>query len=533
VRLASCVHRVVASLVVSTGLLAAPAATAQNCTPFTDVLASDPFCANIQWMFNRGITLGCAANQYCPAQFVRRDQMAAFMNRLGDLVQNRVTGSCAVGNYIRAIAADGTVTCGTDASGPASAFVQNGNAFGVPAVLGSNDAQPLELRAAGARVVRYEPNAVSPNIVGGHAANGAIAGVRGATIAGGGVPAGSTDPDYNLEAPNRVTGHYGAIGGGYANVAGADDGNPASGPFATVAGGLNNRAGASATTVGGGSNNAVSGSWGVIGGGSFNGVEEMFATVAGGSGNQASGGGSAIGGGFDNVASAEGSVVPGGAGNSASGVRSLASGSQSEARGDYSIAMGRRAKTFAGANPGVGAIVFADSNNFDFAESFDNRLAIRATGGMRVVTAIDAGGAPTRTMTLFSSGNLDVEGTVTSLSDRAAKTAIEPVDTGDVLARLLAVPIAHWSYTAAPEVRHIGPMAQDFHAAFRVGAGDRSIANLDGDGVALAAIQGLNAKLEQQAATQAERIVALENRLARLEALWQGTRAVGPAITGR
>lgn len=39
---------------------------------------------------------------------------------------------------------------------------------------------------------------------------------------------------------------------------------------------------------------------------------------------------------------------------------------------------------------------------------------------------------------------------------------------------------------------HLGPMAQDFHAAFNVGMDDKHMATVDEEGVALAAIQGLN-----------------------------------------
>jgi trimeric autotransporter adhesin len=56
-----------------------------------------------------------------------------------------------------------------------------------------------------------------------------------------------------------------------------------------------------------------------------------------------------------------------------------------------------------------------------------------------------------------------------------------------------------WSYIAQRRgVRHIGPMAQDFAAAFAVGENDTTINSIDADGVALAAIQGLNAKLERE-----------------------------------
>jgi hypothetical protein len=60
-----------------------------------------------------------------------------------------------------------------------------------------------------------------------------------------------------------------------------------------------------------------------------------------------------------------------------------------------------------------------------------------------------------------------------------------------------ALPISTWNYaTDDPTIRHIGPMAQDFAAQFGVGADDRHIHPVDGQGVALAAIQGLLAELE-------------------------------------
>jgi len=68
-------------------------------------------------------------------------------------------------------------------------------------------------------------------------------------------------------------------------------------------------------------------------------------------------------------------------------------------------------------------------------------------------------------------------------------------------------------YTLDP--RHIGPMAQDFQAAFGVGADDKHIATVDADGVALAAIQGLNEILKEKES----RIAALEKRPEKLERL--------------
>jgi cell division protein FtsB len=77
--------------------------------------------------------------------------------------------------------------------------------------------------------------------------------------------------------------------------------------------------------------------------------------------------------------------------------------------------------------------------------------------------------------------------------------------------------VQSWDYKAQPGEKHIGPMAQDFHAAFGLnGADDTHISTVDEGGVALAAIQGLNQKLEEQKAENAE----LKARLEKLEQLF-------------
>jgi hypothetical protein len=88
------------------------------------------------------------------------------------------------------------------------------------------------------------------------------------------------------------------------------------------------------------------------------------------------------------------------------------------------------------------------------------------------------------------------------LSDRNAKKNIEPVDYCSVLDRLARVPIQQWNYNweKDSDVPNLGPMAQDFKAAFYPGRDDKSISTLEFDGVELAAIQGLNQKLEEQRA---------------------------------
>ena len=81
------------------------------------------------------------------------------------------------------------------------------------------------------------------------------------------------------------------------------------------------------------------------------------------------------------------------------------------------------------------------------------------------------------------------------------KTNIAPLDDATVLAKVAQLPISRWSYKSEHGVRHVGPMAQDFYAAFGVGEDDKHITSIDEDGVALAAIKALhteNADLRAQ-----------------------------------
>lgn len=108
---------------------------------------------------------------------------------------------------------------------------------------------------------------------------------------------------------------------------------------------------------------------------------------------------------------------------------------------------------------------------------------------------------PSNALTLYKNGNLTIAGTLTQASDWAAKENFAAVDPLAILAKVAALPITAWNYKADdPAIRHLGPMAQDFRAAFGLGQDDKGIATVDSDGVALASIQGLyRLLLEQQA----------------------------------
>ena len=107
-------------------------------------------------------------------------------------------------------------------------------------------------------------------------------------------------------------------------------------------------------------------------------------------------------------------------------------------------------------------------------------------------------------------------------SDRDIKTDFAPVSAKNILARVSALPISSWRYTnEIANVRHVGPMAQDFRAAFSLGSGDKFIDFVDEEGVALSAIQGLNQKLEEQLKTKDAEIDELRARLDKLEKTMQ------------
>ncbi len=123
-------------------------------------------------------------------------------------------------------------------------------------------------------------------------------------------------------------------------------------------------------------------------------------------------------------------------------------------------------------------------------------------------------------MDMDANGNMTVTGTVTAnnvllTSDRHAKTAFREIDGDEVLEKLRRIPVTTWVYKNSPDQRHIGPMAQDFHAAFGLGGSDRQISMVDAAGVALAAVKALAERLEEKEA----RIAELEKRLAQQEAL--------------
>jgi hypothetical protein len=101
------------------------------------------------------------------------------------------------------------------------------------------------------------------------------------------------------------------------------------------------------------------------------------------------------------------------------------------------------------------------------------------------------------------------------MSDRNLKRDLAPVDEQAVLDAVAKMPISTWSYkTDDPSVRHMGPMAQDFKAAFGLGDTDRAYHPVDANGVSFAAIQALYERVKEQDA----RLERLEREDAELRA---------------
>jgi hypothetical protein len=374
------------------------------------------------------------------------------------------------------------------------------------------DATGLDIKVAGQRVMRYEYNAISPSVIGGSPANSVTSGVSGATIAGGG--------SAGIGA-NTVTAKYGSIGGGERNKVNGEGStvggglmNTATSSRSVIAGGYGNSAIGLANTVSGGESNDASGLASVISGGDSNRTAGYYSSVGGGYNNWASADNSHIGGGQENRANQAGATICGGLSNLASGMVStacggsqnianghysfIAGGTHNVASGYYSFAGGSFARTqTADLTPIVhnGAFVWAGANSTTFHSAAENEFAVRATGGVRFVTAIDGTGLPTWTCGVSGGAG----GSWGCSSDRKLKTDLVPLDNVATLDRLAALPVYQWVAKDDPRrTPHAGPTAQDFMAAFGLGDNDKMIGFADAQGVLFSAVQGLNAKLVEK-----------------------------------
>lgn len=276
------------------------------------------------------------------------------------------------------------------------------------------------------------------------------------------------------------------IAGGFANISGANSstvgggaGNQAAGDFSTIAGGYANLNLGEGGFIGGGgsdginfSGNTVEGAVSVVVGGMANDNLGDYAVIVGGIGNTNFGEVASIGGGLAN------SIQP----DAACAV--ISDGSNNIAAGVFSFAAGQQAQAL---HPG--AFVWADLQNAPFASTANDQFSVRARGG-----GVFASGSNTANQTVSWTPGA---GGWNFASDRNLKDHVVPVDEVSVLAKVAQLPLAEWRYRGFDQ-RHIGAMAQDFHALFPFNDNDRVLNEADLHGVELAAIKGLNQKLNEK-----------------------------------
>ena len=385
----------------------------------------------------------------------------------------------------------------------------------------------------------------APNVIAGSPWNFVGSGVVGATIGGGGA---TTYGGHSHT--NSVSVDFGTIGGGYDNAI---------------------QTSALSATISGGSGNTIQ-------------TNDWEATIGGGEENTIQTGSeyATIGGGLDNTIQADAinATIPGGSFTLAAASYSFAAGNQamaihtgafvwadstaanfsSTANDQFAVrASGGVFFQLGGANatiqanettgyPDAKQLVIqgntnpnrqlelgyktADSSNYGVIQAIEQNvgfrpLVLQPSGGNVGIGTTTPGnllvvgnsGSPA-----YCNGTSWVNG-----SDRNSKEAFRPINPRAVLEKVSALPITQWKYNAeADGTEHLGPMAQDFHAAFGLnGPDDKHIATVDEEGVALAAIQGLNQKLEEtradNAALRADN-ADLRARLEKLECLLQPSK---------
>jgi hypothetical protein len=386
---------------------------------------------------------------------------------------------------------------------------------------------------------------------------------------------------------NTASNYFATVGGGMNNSSGGiqatvsgGDGNVSSGNASTVGGGQFNDATGDYSAVGGGENNLASGQYSTVAGGdaniasgnySFaagNGAQAIYqgdfvwadddggayaataanqfdVRAAGGinlagdvtdSGALYVGGGATLNGNatfyntatFNNTTSLNGNVT------GLSGVNFATDIHMGTGSGDYhhfTLGGGNSYGYLFGSYPAFGDGVHLAYNYYADAAGTSHVInsggatsLINAGYGVVTIYVGAAGASPTLERFNATTTGVTVYGTFNNSSDRNAKQDFAPVNAAQILDKVLQLPVTEWSYKMDSTTRHIGPMGQDFYAAFNIGTDERHIAPIDEGGVALVAIQALNQKLSDKDADMQklkQQNDALSARLNDLEKLVQ------------
>jgi hypothetical protein len=355
--------------------------------------------------------------------------------------------------------------------------------------------------------------------------------------------------DVNIGLYSTALGYGTTAGGMFSTALGLN--TIASGIHSVATGYLTRSSGADSTALGhlttaGGPNSTATGKSTTASGTSSTAIGEL--TVASGVSSTATGYGTIASGhvstafGHFTTASAEDSTAMG-LRTRASALGSTAMGWESTASGTYSTAMGFRSTasgvsstaagiltvaaglgstvmgTYAEAtSAAVGSFVYGDRSTVGSAtmirSTAPNEFVVRAAGGVGFYTSL----SPVIGVELSQNGSGWL-----NVSDVNVKANFRDLAGDEVLAKIAAMPIREWNYvTQDPSIRHVGPTAQDFRAAFGLGESLRHINTIDADGIALAAVKALEARttalsdenrvLRDQLAELQREIAALKER---------------------
>jgi hypothetical protein len=178
------------------------------------------------------------------------------------------------------------------------------------------------------------------------------------------------------------------------------------------------------------------------------------------------------------------------------GLAAVAIGYNVTADQDHTTAMGK----FASNNGFSGTFIWSDGSATASADTFrntaNNEFALRATGGFRFRTNL--GGTTGCNLPAGS-------GVFNCTSSRTTKQNFMMVNGESVLSSLRNIPVSTWNYISEGQnVRHIGPMAEDFYKEFGLGTGSTSIGIQDLASVSIAAVKALDARTAQLQQKSAE-----------------------------
>ena len=360
-------------------------------------------------------------------------------------------------------------------------------------------------------------------------------------------PQAKLDVNGSVRADNFIAGSFTLNGDLLAPRLNVGSGHWLSGDYATIAGGYQNKASGYTATIAGGALNEAIDSWASVGGGWQNRAAEQYATVPGGADNQATGRYSFA------------------AGHHA---RANHAGSFVWADSDDTLFVSAVPDEFAvRANGGVrieGPVGLSSDNGLSLPAA-DRPLITRGwdpfTSGPYAgfgrwglfmepyrlvmgfpkkssssfdVAAFDVDGSSSSVLRVSSDGvwvpliemfaQLHVHGHIFAEAysdwdwgDAAAKQSLAAVDSKQILENVTVLPI-HWKKDRHGKP-HLGPSARDFNTAFGLGSDDKATSLGDKASVALAAIQGLNQKLENTVKERDARIATLEQSVAELRAM--------------